>query len=156
MMSDAADNDAEYKVIISCPAGCVAQPVAGKVVPYTEIPDQVFADGTLGQGVGIEPEDDVIYAPYDGKVSSVAASRHAVGIDGAGGMEVLIHVGVDTVEMKGDGFEVFVKEGDIVKRGQKLMTFDRARIKAAGHPDMVAVLLTNSSCYDGVKFGDGV
>ena len=143
----------EFSTVISSSAGEIAQCTAGKIIPYTEIPDPTFAAGTLGQGVGIVPEDEFVYAPIDGEISSVAESKHAIGISGENDMEVLIHVGVDTVEMKGDGFEDFVKEGDKVKKGQKLMKFDREKIKAAGHPDTVVLLLTNSDDYENVKFG---
>ncbi|MBQ7732442.1 MAG: PTS glucose transporter subunit IIA [Synergistaceae bacterium] len=146
----------EFATVITSSAGDIAQCTAGKVIPYTEIPDPTFAAGTLGQGVGIQPEDEFVYAPIDGEISSVAESKHAIGISGENDMEVLIHVGVDTVEMKGDGFEDFVKEGDKVKKGQKLMKFDREKIKAAGHPDTVVLLLTNSDDYEGVKFGENV
>ncbi|MBQ7196480.1 MAG: PTS glucose transporter subunit IIA [Synergistaceae bacterium] len=146
----------EFGTVISSSAGEIAQCTAGKVIPYTEIPDPTFAAGTLGQGVGIQPEDEFVYAPIDGEISSVAESKHAIGISGENDMEVLIHVGVDTVEMKGDGFEDFVKEGDKVKKGQKLMKFDREKIKAAGHPDTVVLLLTNSDDYENVKFGENI
>ena len=146
----------EFGTVITSSAGEIAQCTAGKVIPYTEIPDPTFAAGTLGQGVGILPEDEYVYAPIDGEISSVAESKHAIGISGENDMEVLIHVGVDTVEMKGDGFEDYVKEGDKVKKGQKLMKFDRSKIKAAGHPDTVVLLLTNSDDYEGVKFGADV
>ena len=146
----------EFGTVISSSAGEIAQCTAGKVIPYTEIPDPTFAAGTLGKGVGIEPEDEYVYAPIDGEISSVAESKHAIGISGENDMEVLIHVGVDTVEMKGDGFVDYVKEGDKVKKGQKLMKFDRAKIKAANHPDTVVLLLTNSDDYEGVKFGANV
>ncbi len=146
----------EFGTVISSSAGEIAQCTAGKVIPYTEIPDPTFAAGTLGQGVGIVPEDEFVYAPIDGEISSVAESKHAIGISGENDMEVLIHVGVDTVEMNGDGFEDFVKEGDKVKKGQKIMKFDREKIKKAGHPDTVVLLLTNSDDYDGVKFGADV
>ena len=146
----------EFGTVISSSAGEIAQCTAGKIIPYTEIPDPTFAAGTLGQGVGIIPEDEYVYSPIDGEISSVAESKHAIGISGENDMEVLIHVGVDTVEMKGDGFEDFVKEGDKVKKGQKLMKFDRAKIKAANHPDTVVLLLTNSDDYEGVKFGANV
>lgn len=141
------------KTVISCSVGKIAQPLAGKIIPYNEIPDPAFSAGILGQGVGIEPSDNdnTVYAPCDGEISSVAESKHAVGITGAGGMELLIHIGVDTVEMKGSGFEDFVSEGDIVRKGQKLMSFDRAKIRTAGHTDTVVVLLTNSEDYDNVK-----
>ena len=146
----------EFATVISSSAGEIAQCTAGKIIPYTEIPDPTFAAGTLGQGVGIIPEDEFVYAPIDGEISSVAESKHAIGISGENDMEVLIHVGVDTVEMKGDGFEDFVKEGDKVKKGQKLMKFNREKIKAAGHPDTVVLLLTNSDDYENVKFGAGI
>ena len=142
----------EFRTVISSSAGEIAQPVAGKVIPYTEINDPAFASGTMGQGVGIEPEDNVIYSPVDGEIVSVADSKHALGI-AAGDMEILIHVGIDTVAMNGDGFEDFVKEGDTVKKGQKLMTFDREKIKAANHPETVVLLLTNSEDFSDVKFG---
>lgn len=89
----------------------------------------------------------MVVAPFDGEISSVAETRHAVGISGPGGMELLIHVGVDTVKMNGDGFELFVKEGEKVKKGQKLIKFDIAKIKAAGYSSTTAVLLTNSDDY---------
>lgn len=146
----------EFGTVITSSAGDIAQCTAGKVIPYTDIPDPTFAAGTLGQGVGIEPEDEYVYAPIDGEISSVAESKHAIGITGAQDMEVLIHVGVDTVEMKGDGFEDYVKEGDKVKKGQRIMKFDREKIKKAGHPDTVVLLLTNSDDYEGVKFGADV
>ena len=144
----------EFGTVISSSAGEIAQCTAGKVIPYTDIPDPTFAAGTLGQGVGIQPEDEYVYAPIDGEISSVAESKHAIGISGENDMEVLIHVGVDTVEMKGDGFEDFVKEGDKVKKGQRIMKFDREKIQKAGHPDTVVLLLTNSDDYTDVKFGE--
>ncbi|MBR0074890.1 MAG: PTS glucose transporter subunit IIA [Synergistaceae bacterium] len=146
----------EFGTVISSSGGEIAQCTEGKIIPYTEIPDPTFAAGTLGQGVGIQPEDEYVYAPIDGEISSVAESKHAIGISGENDMEVLIHVGVDTVEMKGDGFEDYVKEGDKVKKGQKIMKFDREKIKAAGHPDTVVLLLTNSDDYQDVKFGANV
>jgi len=136
--------------VITCEAGDINAPVKGNAVPYTEIPDPTFASGILGTGVGINPVGETVFAPYDGTISSVADSKHAIGITGAGDMELLIHVGVDTVEMNGDGFECLVKTGDEVKAGQPLMKFDRAKIAAAGHPDMVVVLLTNADDYDSV------
>ena len=140
------------KPVISCEAGSVMNPVDGKVISYTEIPDPTFAAGVLGTGVGIWPEDGVVRAPYDGEISSVAETQHAVGITGPGDMEVLIHIGVDTVAMNGDGFHALVKEGDSVKAGQPLVQFDRAKIKAANHPDVVVVLLTNSDDYNNVSY----
>ena len=122
-------------------------PIQGNVVLRESIPDETFASGVLGDGVGIEPETGEVAAPFDGEISSVAETRHAIGITGPGGMELLIHVGVDTVKMNGDGFTVLVSEGDKVKAGQNLMTFDICKIKAAGYSTTAAVLLTNSDDY---------
>ena len=138
------------KPVISCSAGEILASVPGKVISYTEIPDETFASGALGSGVGIWPENGTVVAPFDGEISSVTDTRHAVGITGPDDMEVLIHVGVDTVAMNGDGFECLVNEGDTVKAGQPLIKFNRDKIKAAKHPDVVVVLLTNSDDYENV------
>lgn len=136
--------------VMSCSAGKASAPARGRVISYEDIPDPTFASGALGAGVGIEPEEGVVYAPCDGTISTVAETKHAIGISD-GDLEYLIHVGVDTVKMNGDGFDVFVKEGDKVARGQKIMTFDRGKIKAAGYPDTVVFLLTNSDDYPDFK-----
>ena len=138
--------------VIRCANGVVLQPVEGTVIAREDIPDDTFASGVLGDGVGIQPTGEVVVAPFDGTISSVAESQHAVGIE-ANGMEMLIHVGVDTVQMNGDGFTCLVKEGDAVKAGQPLIRFSREKIKAAGYSDTVAVLLTNSDDLDGVECG---
>ena len=138
--------------VIGCAAGTVLQPVKGNVIARESIPDETFASGVLGDGVGIEPIDELVVAPFDGTISSVAESQHAVGVE-ANGMEMLIHVGVDTVNMQGDGFTCLVKEGDEVKAGQPLIRFSREKIKAAGYSDTVAVLLTNSDDLEGVECG---
>lgn len=138
--------------VIRCANGTVLQPVKGNVIPYDQIPDETFASGVLGTGVGVEPTDELVVAPFDGVISSVAESQHAVGVE-SNGMEMLIHVGVDTVNMNGDGFNCLVKEGDEVKAGQPLIRFDRAKIKAAGYSDTVAVLLTNSDDLENVELG---
>ena len=123
-------------------------PVEGTSIAREEIPDNTFASGVLGDGVGIDPASGVVVSPFDGEISSVTETKHAVGITGPEDMELLIHVGVDTVNMKGDGFELFVAEGDKVKKGQKLITFDIEKIKKAGYSPVTAVLLTNSEDYD--------
>lgn len=122
-------------------------PVKGTVIDREAIPDETFASGVLGDGVGIEPEIGEVVAPFDGEISSVTDTRHAIGITGPGGMEVLIHIGVDTVNMNGEGFELFVQEGETVKCGQKLIRFDIDKIKAAGYSSTTAVLLTNWEDY---------
>ena len=138
--------------VIRCGAGEVLQPVKGKVIPREEIPDETFAGGILGDGVGIVPEEGIVVAPFDGVVTSIFETKHAVTLE-KDGMELLIHVGVNTVNMGGDGFEGFVTDGEEVKAGQKLIAFDSQKIKDAGYSDVVAVLLTNSDDLDGVECG---
>ena len=128
----------------------VYAPLTGSVVARDQIPDETFASGVLGDGCGIEPTVGEVVAPCDGVISTVAETRHAVGISGPADMELLIHVGVDTVEMKGDGFKALVKTGDTVKKGQKLLTFDLAKIRAAGHPTVTTVLVANADDYAGL------
>ena len=122
----------------------ITAPLSGRVIPMEEIPDQVFSQGILGEGVGIEPTGNVVVAPADATVCSVIEdSRHAVGLSLDNGAELLIHVGIDTVSMNGDGFQLHVKEGDRVRLGDKLITFDPEKIKAAGHPTTTAFLVTD-------------
>lgn len=135
----AADSAAEEVILVA--------PVQGNVIARDAIPDPTFASGILGDGVGIEPEVGEVVAPCDGQIVTVADTKHAVGIMGPKGMEMLIHVGIDTVQMNGDGFEVFVAAGDQVKAGQKLLTFSIDKIKAAGYSTTTAVLVANSAAY---------
>ena len=123
--------------------GVLKAPLSGKVIPYTEIPDQVFSEGVLGEGVGIDPTGNQVVAPADATVSSVIPdSCHAVGLQLDNGMELLIHVGIDTVSMHGDGFTLHVNEGDKVKLGDPLITFDADKIRKAGHPAVTAFLVS--------------
>ncbi|MBR1636071.1 MAG: PTS glucose transporter subunit IIA [Lachnospiraceae bacterium] len=128
----------------------IVAPITGEVVDYTEIPDGAFASGALGNGVGIKPDTETVVSPFDGEIVSVVDSKHAVGIAGENGVELLIHVGIDTVQMNGDGFECYVGMGDKVKKGDKLVSFSRDKIAAAGYSDMVVVLVTNSFEFDEV------
>lgn len=150
-----AESEPEQVSALQCQPGTVYAPVGGNVVPSEQLPDETFATGVLGRGVGIEPEGDTIVAPFDGEISSVTDTHHAVGLSSPDGMELLIHVGVDTVDMKGDGFQCFVKEGQKVKAGEKLLCFDKQKIAAAGHPDIVAVLVTNADEYGTMKIETG-
>lgn len=146
-----ATEETAEEVMVDGTAKKLYAPIQGTIVPRNEIPDDTFAAGVLGDGVGIDPEEGVVVAPFDGEISSVTDTKHAIGITGPADMEVLIHVGVDTVNMKGDGFELLVEEGQKVKAGQKLMTFGIAKIKAAGYSPVAAVLLTNSDDYPEFK-----
>ena len=136
--------------VFQVPAGVVTTPVGGVVVPMEKIPDETFASGVLGKGVGVQPSGSVITAPFSGVVTQVADTGHAIGITSADGMELLIHVGVDTVDMNGKGFSPQVREGDTVRPGQALLSFDRKAIADAGHPDIVVVMLTNADDFQTV------
>ena len=139
---EAADASAPAVVANDQP-GELKAPLSGKVIPYTEIPDQVFSEGILGEGVGIDPTGNQVVAPADATVSSVIPdSCHAVGLQLDNGMELLIHVGIDTVSMHGDGFTLHVNEGDKVKLGDPLITFDADKIRKAGHPAVTAFLVS--------------
>ena len=122
----------------------------GAFVPMEEIPDGVFSGGIMGQSCGVDPAQGKVYAPVDGKISQLADTLHAVGIQ-AGEMELLIHVGVDTVDMKGDGFKSMVKLGQTVKKGDVLLTMDLDKIHAAGHPATVILAVTNSDDFASVE-----
>ncbi len=130
----------------------VACPVEGDVIPLTEIPDVTFAYGMLGPGVGIRPEKEIVLAPFDGEVSALFETRHAVGLTSdEGGVEVLIHVGINTVELNGAFLTALVKAGEKVKAGQPLLKFDRAKIEAAGYNTTVAVLVSNVYLFPRIR-----
>ena len=137
--------------VFQVPAGVITTPVDGRVIPMENIPDETFASGVLGKGVGVQPSGSVITAPFSGIITQVADTGHAIGITSGDGMELLIHVGVDTVDMNGKGFSPQVREGDTVRPGQALLTFDRKAIANAGHPDIVVVMLTNADDYQAVS-----
>lgn len=138
-------------------AGKVFSPAKGRAVPMEQIPDAVFSSGALGICCGIEPEEGVITAPLNGEIVQLSDTLHAVGIQGENGAEILIHVGVDTVEMKGDGFAAFVKVGDQVHTGQKLLTMALDKIKAAGHERTVIIAVTNSDDFSKIELtADGM
>ena len=154
--ADSKESEKEENLpAITCEKGKVYAPIKGNVIPSAKIPDETFAAGVLGEGVGIEPALGVVYAPFDGEISSTTETKHAVGISSPDGMELLIHVGINTVAMEGDGFELFCAEGDKVKAGQKLMTFDIEKIKKAGYSTTTAVLVTNSDDYSGLDIKEG-
>ena len=121
----------------------VLAPIRGKVLAQADIPDETFAQGILGPGCGIEPTGKTVYAPFDGTVTQIATTLHAVGITSNDGIELLIHVGMDTVEMQGKGFTALVKEEQKVKAGTALLKVDLDAIRAANHPTTTAIIVTN-------------
>ena len=122
----------------------VLAPIDGTILPLEQLPDETFATAILGPGCGVEPTGDTVYAPFDGTVTTIADTLHAVGLMSDDGIEVLIHVGMDTVEMQGKGFEALVKVDQKVKAGTPLLKVELDAIRAAGHPTATAIIVTNS------------
>lgn len=125
-------------------------PAKGTFVAMEQVPDEVFSQGIMGICCGIDPVEGKVYAPVDGRVSQLADTLHAVGIE-AFGMEILIHVGVDTVEMGGDGFANTVSAGQDVKKGDLLLTMDLDKIRAANYAATVIMAVTNSDDFASVE-----
>lgn len=131
--------------------------LSGKAIPIEEVNDSVFSAKILGDGLAIEPENELIIAPCDGVISTVMAdSKHAVGITAENGMELLIHEGIDTVALNGEGFELFVKEGDKVGAGDKLIHFDQELIKSKGYQATCILVVTNSDDFPNMKLHTGM
>lgn len=128
-------------------ATTLAAPVSGKAVPLASIKDEVFASGAMGKGAAIEPNEGQIVAPADGKVLMTYPTGHAIGIQTKDGAEVLIHIGMDTVELQGKGFETLVKKDQLIQKGQVLVKFDLAAIKKAGYETTIPMVVTNSKNY---------
>lgn len=125
-------------------------PAKGTVVPMEAIPDEVFSTGVLGPCCGVDPIEGAVYAPADGTISQLADTLHAVGLEAAGA-DVLLHIGVDTVEMGGDGFTAAVQAGQQVKKGDLLVTVDLEKVRAAGHPAVVIMAVTNGDSFASVE-----
>lgn len=128
----------------------IASPANGKVVPMAEIDDPVFSAGTLGDGVGIVPEGNEVYSPVSGTIVSAMKSGHAYGIKTEDGVEVLVHIGINTVKMKGEGFAPAVKKGDTVKQGELLATVDFAKVTEAGYDTTIVLAVTNTKALSAV------
>lgn len=122
-------------------------PLNGQLFPLSHSVDPVFAQGAMGQGVVIEPSEGKLYAPLDGTISLLFPSKHAIGLVDEMGIELLMHVGLDTVQLNGDHFTAHVKQGDAVKKGQLLLTFDKAAIEQAGYQTQTPIIITNPSNY---------
>lgn len=125
----------------------VASPLSGKVIALADVDDAAFASGVLGQGVAIQPSEGIVVAPFDGKVTVLFPTLHAIGLTADDGRELLIHIGINTVQLGGEGFTAFVKTGDKINLGQRLVEFDIAAIEKAGYSVETPVLITNSQNY---------
>ncbi|MBQ6002218.1 MAG: PTS system trehalose-specific EIIBC component [Synergistaceae bacterium] len=131
--------------------------LTGKTVAIDEVPDATFAEKVLGDGIAIEPTDNILVSPVDAVVEqTMEGSNHAIGLIMDNGLELLLHIGLDTVAMNGDGFVIHVAEGDRVKVGQELISFDPEKIKAAGHPLTTIMVITNDSGYETFRFDAGL
>ncbi len=129
----------------------LASPLKGRVIPLSEVPDETFASGVLGDGVGIQPAEGKVYAPFDCTVAAVFDTKHAIGLETPDGVELLIHIGMDTVKLNGEPFTVYVEAGETVKAGGLLAAFDMDKIKAAGLDTVTPVIVTNPGKYKSIK-----
>ncbi|AQQ55234.1 N-acetylglucosamine-specific PTS transporter subunit IIBC [Planococcus lenghuensis] len=124
-------------------AGDFAMPIDGEIIPLADVPDEVFAKGMMGQGFGIIPKGETLHSPVDGRVVSVFPTKHAIGIESDTGVEILIHVGLDTVKLNGEGFKLLVEQGQLVERGDELLRIDWAFIEANAPSAVTPVIFTN-------------
>jgi PTS system glucose-specific IIA component len=122
----------------------ITAPLNGKVVDITEVPDPVFSQKMMGEGVAIEPTDGHVVSPIDGEVVSLFPTKHAIGLKTKSGLELLIHIGLETVNLNGEGFEGHVQAGDKVKRGDKLISFDLEFIKEKAKSTITPIIITNA------------
>lgn len=129
----------------------IQSPLTGKVINISEVNDPTFSSGLLGQGVGIIPTSGKVVAPFDGVISSLFSSKHAINMVSYDGVELLIHVGINTVRLNGEGFIAHVKSGDSVKAGELLLEFDIDFIQKAGYLLDTPVLINNSDSYNAIR-----
>lgn len=132
----------------------ISSPVKGELLPLSQSDDEAFASQAMGKGFVVKPSEGKVYAPVDGKVVSLFSTKHAIGILGDNGAEILIHIGIDTVDLKGKYFTAHVKQGQKVTKGQLLIEFDRSKITASGYSDEVMVIITNTNSYQNVELLD--
>ena len=121
----------------------IVSPIEGKILPITEVPDQVFSGKMMGDGFAIEPTEGTVVSPVNGEIVNVFPTKHAIGIQSEGGKEILIHFGIDTVKLNGEGFEALVAQGDKVKQGQPLLKVDLAFVKENAPSIITPIVFTN-------------
>lgn len=149
--TDRLTEEAVTGTLASPSEGVIQTPIVGDVVALSNVNDPVFSSGAMGQGIAVKPSQDVVYAPADAEVTIVFPTGHAYGLKTANGAEILIHVGIDTVSMNGEGFNQKVNQGDKVKAGDVLGTFDSAKIAAAGLDNTTMVIVTNTADFASVN-----
>lgn len=122
---------------------CIVSPVSGELLNISEVPDEAFSQKMMGDGFAVKSHDGTVVSPVDGEVQLVFETKHAIGLKTDNNLEILLHFGIDTVNLNGEGFEVFVKAGDKVKAGDRLMQVDLEYIKANAKSDITPVIFTN-------------
>ena len=125
----------------------IVSPLTGELMPLSEVKDKAFASGAMGQGIAIKPTEGKVVAPFNGTVMAIFPTKHAIGLKRDDGLELLIHVGLDTVNLNGKGFKAYVKQGDRVKMGETLLEFDQALIESQGYECVTPIIVTNSAQY---------
>lgn len=123
----------------------ILAPITGEFLPLEKVPDQVFSQKMMGDGFAVLPEEGEVVSPVEGKVINLFPTKHALGLETSAGLEILIHIGIDTVELKGEGFTTHVSEGDKVKVGQKLLTFDIDLIQAKGKSPISPIIFPQTA-----------
>lgn len=152
MASATGEEAAENLFKASLPAPFIVKsPLAGEWKALSEVEDEVFASGDMGLGAAIIPTEGAIYAPFNGTVATVFRTKHAYGLVSESGVEILIHIGINTVQLKGLHFNALVAEGDIVQAGDKLAEFNRSAIREAGYDLTTSVIVSNTSAYEKVE-----
>lgn len=144
-----------FKKLFGKPVDSICAPMAGHAVPVTEVPDPTFAEGMLGNGIAIEPTEGKVYAPCDATVDMMFTTGHAVSLVADCGAEILIHVGLETVNLQGQHFTVRCENGAKVKKGDVLLEMDLDAIKAAGYNTITPVVICNSADYSTFKTNVG-
>lgn len=148
----------ERKPVVDRPAPLDIQPASdvvcaaasGQLMAMADIPDPVFACGAMGPAVGIKPDNGIVYAPVTGTITLTTGTLHALGLRSDDGAEILLHMGVDTVNMKGDGFTGFVEKGQHVRAGEALLVMDLDKVAAAGYSDVVITVVTNADEFSSI------
>ncbi|SDN39097.1 PTS sugar transporter subunit IIA [Alkalicoccus daliensis] len=133
----------------------LVSPVNGEVVPLSEVPDPTFAEKMMGDGVAVKPTSGTIVAPITGEVMQLFPTKHAVGIKTVNGVEILLHIGIETVNMQGEGFKAFVKEGDRVAVGDKLIEFDMDMVNEKAESTITPVIVTNGDIVSTIDKVEG-
>lgn len=140
---DVSEDESNYSEIL-------LSPMKGKVVPIEDIPHKVFNGKLLGEGIAIQPTDGKVLSPVEGRIIHIMNSKQAVGIKSLNGADILIHVGIETEKLQGEGFETFVQAGDAVKPGDKLIEFDLEYVEKNAKSTITPVIISNSEAYQSI------